>query len=289
MEMLNVSSRSRVSTQGVPSTTSSTYLQARTERERSCRDWMGWLRPRFASITSSGWIPTNRKSPRARAAFSTATCPAWNMSKAPSKKTMVAPESGWRPEENWTKRREVGRKWETRVAAGGGSGRGMEAQGSWDLGVSGGEPVEKGEQFEQNSSRWEAWRLAFSGGLLTHIRSLPTRSVVETPSVRLMVTNLPRRFTCAYASVPSGSRQGSSPCTMTSILCFSKRCCMNSSVISYGVSVITSSTHFTAFTIANRSSLFNTGGPFTLSISLSGIRPTTRTSPHARACLSAFA
>jgi hypothetical protein len=47
-----------------------------------------------------------------------------------------------------------------------------------------------------------------------------TMSVVETPSVRLIILNLPARLGASYASVPSGSRHGSSPCTMKSTPCF---------------------------------------------------------------------
>lgn len=40
-------------------------------------------------------------------------------------------------------------------------------------------------------------------GGLTHMSMRPTRSVVDTPSVRLMVTNRPTSFAALYASVPS--------------------------------------------------------------------------------------
>lgn len=50
-----------------PMMTSSTYLQARTERQRSCRSMMGRWGPRRSDTSSSVCRPTSKKSPCALA------------------------------------------------------------------------------------------------------------------------------------------------------------------------------------------------------------------------------
>ena len=58
---------------------------------------------------------------------------------------------------------------------------------------------------------------------------------------------------------------------------------------SWGAPSITSSTHFTDSTIVLRSASFITGGPLAIRISLSGMRPSTSSSPSALACRMALA
>eukprot|EP00982_Pelagococcus_subviridis_P012469 31176-Pelagococcus_subviridis.AAC.20 len=136
------------------------------------------------------------KVPSARADFSKSTCPAWNVSNAPWTYTTTSSSLGFFPPSlNCSTRLDV---------------------------------VQKCSFFagSATSSTTADFLLFLNGDLLPGVfaRSfsaafdalsiLPTMSVVETPSVLLIVLNLPSRFGAAYASEPSGSRHGSSPCTM---------------------------------------------------------------------------
>lgn len=66
----------------------------------------------------------------------------------------------------------------------------------------------------RENERWMSLGAEDICGRVVHISMRPTRSVVETPSVRLMYLKRPAALAAAYASLPSGSRHGSSPCRM---------------------------------------------------------------------------
>mmetsp|Transcript_22950 Transcript_22950/g.58649 ORF Transcript_22950/g.58649 Transcript_22950/m.58649 type:complete len:204 (+) Transcript_22950:979-1590(+) len=203
--MLNVLTRSSVMTMGEPMMTSSTYLHASTLSARSCRFMMGRCGPRRSCTSSSVCTPTSRKSPRALAAASVLTWPGWNTSNAPSMYTMRAPSAGTRPLENCTSRRDVGRNLDSVVRS-----RCLAASRPWSsLSLpSLSWPMEKSRASGCASSS------LMKGLTRVQVSMRPTMSVVLTPSVRLIMRKRPRRLACAYASVPSGSRQGSSPWMM---------------------------------------------------------------------------
>mmetsp|Transcript_38904 Transcript_38904/g.115729 ORF Transcript_38904/g.115729 Transcript_38904/m.115729 type:complete len:229 (+) Transcript_38904:809-1495(+) len=174
--MLNVVIMSRVIIVGEPMTTSSTNLHASTLSERSWRFMMGRWGPRRACTSSSVWRPTSRKSPSALAALRTATWPGWNTSNAPSMYTMRAPSSGVRPLLNCTRRRLVGRKHESVVR------RGVLLELASFLSAS-------SAPLKLLASGCGS--LAIIGLTREQVSMRPTMSVVDTPSVRLTITNLP--------------------------------------------------------------------------------------------------
>mmetsp|Transcript_33967 Transcript_33967/g.85493 ORF Transcript_33967/g.85493 Transcript_33967/m.85493 type:complete len:296 (-) Transcript_33967:248-1135(-) len=258
-ETLKVVMRSRVMACGAPMTTSSTCVHAITPSARSCTLRMGWCAPWRLRTAASPCTPTSRKSPSCRAAWSMCTCPAWNRSKAPCTYTTRAPAgAAFPPLLNWMMRRLVVQKCET--------------------------PPPTPPPLPPGTSS------GIGGFVVSEATSMrPTMSVVEIPSVRLIILNLPAFFGASYASVPSGRIHGSSPCTMKSMRCVVYSSCMKAALISYGTSSSISSTHLMLSTTARRSASRNTGGPLHRKISASPTSPTTSSSPHALAWRSALA
>mmetsp|Transcript_5785 Transcript_5785/g.20167 ORF Transcript_5785/g.20167 Transcript_5785/m.20167 type:complete len:254 (-) Transcript_5785:610-1371(-) len=205
-EMLNVVTMSRVMAHGAPMITSSTYLQASTPSERSCRFMMGWFGPRLALTSASVCSPTSRKSPALLALRSVSTWPGWNRSNAPSMYTTFAPGGGVRVLLNCVMRREVGQNRDTRVRS-----AGLAPSSAASPSPS------PAKLASRSAADWAsspgAPPASSAGGARTHVSIRPTKSVVDTPSVRLIILKRPSRLTSSYASVPSGSRHGSSPCT----------------------------------------------------------------------------
>mmetsp|Transcript_2181 Transcript_2181/g.14452 ORF Transcript_2181/g.14452 Transcript_2181/m.14452 type:complete len:283 (+) Transcript_2181:5516-6364(+) len=109
--------RSRVTSAGALMITSSTCRQASTLSVLSCTFMMGRCAPRWAETSSSGWIPTMRKSPNFLASLRMSTCPGWNMSKAPSMYTTLSPGLAVLALENWRILLDVGRKLDTDVCS----------------------------------------------------------------------------------------------------------------------------------------------------------------------------
>mmetsp|Transcript_4371 Transcript_4371/g.15164 ORF Transcript_4371/g.15164 Transcript_4371/m.15164 type:complete len:227 (-) Transcript_4371:529-1209(-) len=193
--ILNVLTMSCVTTSGAPMITSSTNLHESTLSERSWRLRMGWCGPRVSVTTSSLWIPTRIKSPSSRAALSASMWPAWNMSKTPGTYTMRSFGPGARQLENCMMRREVGQKCDScvffdvddTVAAPEVDGvvcSSCEAECAGKLSYESPTLIFfcKGEGLSDHSG----------SGCARVLRSMrPTMSVLETPSVLLIILKRP--------------------------------------------------------------------------------------------------
>mmetsp|Transcript_17705 Transcript_17705/g.30757 ORF Transcript_17705/g.30757 Transcript_17705/m.30757 type:complete len:208 (-) Transcript_17705:376-999(-) len=192
---------------------------------------IGKFRPRCKLTVASSWIPTSKKSPISFAALNVSIWPQWNISNAPSIYTTLSPAFRARaPPENCSSLLVVGKNVDTRVngwltldpAA---SDKTVSPLSDDDARRGSGTLAgESSLSCDGDASPFMLELSPFSTGcpskwwLRVQSNILPTISVEETPSVLLMVLNLPAVFTAAYASFPSAPIQGSSPCTMKSIL-----------------------------------------------------------------------
>mmetsp|Transcript_18545 Transcript_18545/g.45661 ORF Transcript_18545/g.45661 Transcript_18545/m.45661 type:complete len:201 (+) Transcript_18545:383-985(+) len=193
----------------------------------------------------------------ALAARRNSTWPTWKRSNAPSTYTMRSSARGSRPSLNCTMRFDDGKNCAVLVygddlLAGAAM---LSSELSRSMPATGGEPA-----------------ACCVKCCLVSSSMRPTRSVVDTPTVRGMVRKRPAALIAAYVSRPLASHTTSSPCTTKSTPSAST----TAVDVTYGAPRTTSSAHLHASTARYRSSSRITGGPLCARMAASECTPTTR-------------